>query len=408
MKQKVVVIGHGYTSRLGIIRSLAELDCEITVIAMVFHDWLGRYVRFNWRMPIDCYSKHVDRMFYCYAKDGDVLIDLLLKNCSDTHQKVIIIPDSDFSAEVIDKNQDRLKEHFLFPHINHTPGAVGHWMHKTVQKKLALEIGLNVTQDCTVTVKGGHYSTPKGIHYPCFTKPLATISGGKQFLKRCDNEIELCKVLEKASRQFPNTEVLVEDFKVIGTEYAVVGFSDGTNIIIPGVIEFIVNSKSHFGIAREGIIMPISGFEPLLDQFKTFVRRVGFFGLFDIDFYESDGEMYFGEMNLRFGGSGYAYTAMGVNLPAMLVLALRGENIAEMPQQVTATATYVNERMCLDDYFHGYINEKEYHNIIQAADIQFVDDENDPNPNKNLQKEFFKIRLKRIRLQIKKKFKKLF
>ena len=407
MKQKVVIIGHGYTSRLGIIRSVAALDCDITVIAMVFHDWLGRYVRFNWRKPVDCYSKHVDRMFYCYDKGGEILIDLLLKKCSDTHQKVIVIPDSDFSAAVIDKYQDRLKEHFLFPHINYTPGAVEYWMHKTVQKKLASEIGLNVTQDCSVTVKGGNYSMPEGVRYPCFTKPLATISGGKQFLKRCDNEIELRKVLDKASLQFPDTDVLIEDFKVIGTEYAVVGFSDGTNVIIPGVIEFIVNSKSHLGIAREGKIMPIASFETLLEQFKMFVRKVGFFGLFDIDFYESDGKMYFGEMNLRFGGSGYAYTAMGVNLPAMLVMVLRGKSIAKMPQQVTATATYVNERMCLDDYFHGYINEKEYHTIIQSADIQFVEDESDPNPSNNLQKEFFKIRLKRIRLQIKKKLKKI-
>lgn len=405
MKQKVVIIGHGYTSRLGIIRSLAELDCEITVIAMVFYGWFGRALRFDMLKPVDCYSKYVSQSFFCLAKNGEDLIRLLLNKCADSSQKVIIIPDSDFSASVIDNYQEKLKGHFLFPHIHHTPGAVEHWMHKTVQKSLATEIGMNVTHDKTIKIADERYTLPDGIRYPCFTKPLATISGGKQFLKRCDNEAELRKVLDKASLQFHNTDVLVEDFKVIGTEYAVVGFSDGANVVIPGVIEFMVNSSSHFGIAREGKIMPSAGFAPLLDQFKEFVRKVGFCGLFDIDFYESGGMMYFGEMNLRFGGSGYAYSAMGVNLPAMFVRSLRGESIADMKQDVSDMATYVNERMCLDDYLHNYINEEELHNIIQSSDIQFVYDQNDIKPYRHLKREFFKIRLKRIRLQLKDKLK---
>lgn len=386
MKQKVVIIGHGYTSRLGIIRSLAALDCEITVIAMVFQGRLGRYLHFNGGKPVDCHSKYVSRVLYCPAQNGEALVQLLLSRCTDPEQKVIIIPDSDTSASVIDNNQERLKKHFLFPHIHHTPGEVERWMHKTAQKKLATEIGLNVTQDTTITVKDDRYSLPDGIRYPCFTKPLATISGGKQFLKRCDNETDLRKVLDKASLQFHNTEVLVEDFKVIGTEYAVVGFSDGGNVIIPGVIEFIVNSKSHFGIAREGKIMPVTGFEALLEQFKVFVRRVGFCGLFDIDFYESDGKMYFGEMNLRFGGSGYAYTAMGANLPAMLVESLQGKDYSHLLHDIDRTATYANERMCIDDWGFYHLTEKEMRSIISSADIRFVYDENDPGPQRKLEK----------------------
>lgn len=395
MKQKVVIIGHGYTSRLGIVRSLAELDCEITVVAMVFHGRLGRFVRFDWGKPVDCYSKYVNKVLFCYAKGEEDLIRLLLERCVSTPQKTIIIPDSDFSAAVIDRNQERLQEHFLFPHINHTPGAVEHWMHKTVQKQLAKEIGLNVTQDRTVTMRNGHYDLPDGVRYPCFTKPLATISGGKQFLKRCDDEAGLRKVLDGVGKQFPDTEVLVEDFKTIDTEYAVVGFSDGDNVIIPGVIEFIVNSKSHFGIAREGKIMPVAGFERLLEQFKEFVRKVGFVGLFDIDFYESNGEMYFGEMNLRFGGSGYAYTAMGVNLPAMLVRSLRGESINGMKQEVTETATYVNERMCVDDWSFYHITEQEMKSIINSAEIRFIYDDNDRGPQRKLERFIREQRIKR-------------
>lgn len=394
MKQKVVVIGHGYTSRLGIIRSLGQIGCDITVVVMVFHGRLGRLIRFDGGKPVDCHSKYVNRMFYCYAKGEDELIQLLLNHCVSPDQKVIIIPDSDFSASVIDKHQKELEPHFLFPHIHHKPEAVKQWMDKKRQKLLAKEVGLNVAEGHVVPIRSQHYSLPEEVKYPCFTKPLTTVGGGKQFFKRCDDENTLKQMLDRVG-QVSDMDMLVEDFKTIDVEYAVVGFSDGDNVVIPGIIEFIVNSKSHFGIAREGKIMPITGFESLLEQFKEFVRQIGFCGLFDIDFYESDGKMYFGEMNLRFGGSGYAYTAMGVNLPAMLVRALRGESIADMQQEVTDTATYVNERMCIDDWSFYHITEKEMRSIIDSANIRFVYDKSDQGPQKKQERYIQQNRVKR-------------
>lgn len=399
MKSKVVVIGHGYTSRLGIIRSLAELDCELTIVAMVSHGFWGRLIRWEGGKPIDCYSKYVKKVKYSPAQDEEALVKLLLEECVDPNQKVILIPDSDFSAVVIDRNQERLKEHFLFPHINHTPGLVEHWMEKTVQKELAKNVGLNVPDGRVVVVENQHFVFPENVHYPCFTKALATISGGKQFLKRCDNETELRQLLDKVSLKY-NTRVLIEDYKSIDTEYAVVGFSDGSNVVIPGVIEFVVNSKSHFGIARQGKIMPVTGFEELLGQFREFVRKIGFCGLFDIDFYESHGVMYFGEMNLRFGGSGYAYMVMGANLPAMMVNYFKGMDIMDMPCKVEETASYVNERMCMDDFLHGYINENEFHEIIDSAQIHFVFDDADPGPQRKLKRYLGFQRLNRIRMKI--------
>ena len=394
MKQKVVIIGHGYTSRLGIIRSLASLDCEITVIAMVSYNYWGRILRLNWGKPIDCYSKFVHQMYYSPLKDGERLINLLLEKCTDSHQKVIIIPDTDFSAMVIDNNQKRLSEHFLFPHINYEQGAVGKWMDKEKQKSLARAVGLNVANSKIVNIVDGRYEIPNGIDYPCFTKPIITIVGGKQYFKRCDTKEDLSKLLNFASRE-KNIRFLVEDFKEITTEYAVLGFSDGNNVVIPGIIEFIANSKSHFGIAREGKVLPVTGFESLIENFKEFVRRMGFCGLFDIDFYESDGKLYFGEMNLRFGGSGYAVTKKGVNLPAMMVKNLCGENYINMPHSISSSSTYVNERMCLDDWSSYHITETDYRSIINHADIKFVYDNEDPGPYRKMRHYFLMQRLKR-------------
>ena len=395
MKQKVVIIGHGYTSRLGIIRSLAVLDCEITVVVMVLQNWWGRLIRLNFGKPVDCHSRYVQHMYYCPAKDGDRLINLLLEKCTDPHQKVVVIPDTDFSAMVIDNNQERLSEHFLFPHINHEQGAVARWMDKDMQKTLARDVGLNVAKSKIVNILDGRYDIPDDIEYPCFTKPVITIVGGKQYFKRCNTKEDLSRLLDFASRE-NNIAILVEDFKDITTEYAVLGFSDGYNVVIPGIIEFIANSKSHFGIAREGKVMPVEGFEGLLELFTEFVRHMGFCGLFDIDFFESGGKLYFSEMNLRFGGSGYAITKMGVNLPAMMVNYLSGNSYDVFPKSITTIATYVNERVCIDDWCYNYISEFDRQKIINSRDIKFVYDEDDPGPSYKLERNIKLLRIKRV------------
>lgn len=51
MNPKVVIIGHGYLSRLSLIRSVAEIGCDVTVIVTMYGD------EYTIR-PLDCYSKY--------------------------------------------------------------------------------------------------------------------------------------------------------------------------------------------------------------------------------------------------------------------------------------------------------------------------------------------------------------
>ena len=377
-KQKVVIIGHGSTSRLGIIRAVASMGCEISVIVMTWYRHGHKSI--DTRKPFDCYSKYVSHIYYCFAKDDQGLIKILLDKCIDSKQKVILFPDSDFTAATIDDNQDVLSPYFVFPRIGNDSGSIRHWMSKDVQKELAEDIGLCVSKAQIIELCDGAFSIPKGIRYPCFTKALVTINGGKQLFKCCENEKELQCHLAETAKAFPNLKVFVEDFKRIDIEYAVLGFSDGKEVMIPGVIQFLRNTTSHFGIAMTGMIEPTKGYESLLNQFREFVLRIGFIGVFDIDFYLSEGNYYFGEINLRFGGSGYAVTEMGVNLPAMLIRHLRGEDYHCLNGEIESSASYVNERMCEDDWYRGYISAEEYRKIVDSADISFVKDKKDPRP----------------------------
>ena len=85
-------------------------------------------------------------------------------------------------------------------------------------------------------------------------------------------------------------------------------------------------------------------------------------------------------MNFRYGGSGYAYTAMGVNMPDMFVRSLTGQSIEGMQQEIQKEAVFINERMCKDDWLGSYITTKEFLRLMKSADVSFVKDSEDPKP----------------------------
>ena len=392
MRQKVVVIGHGFTSRLGIIRSLGKAGYDVTVIVVVVDMRKGKP---DLTAPVDSYSKYVETVHYCLP-DGELLIKLLLDKCQDKGQKPVIIPDSDFAAAVIDRNQKRLEAHFLFPHINHVPGAVVKWMDKARQKDAALDVGLNAAAGRVIQVTGGNYEIPAGITYPCFVKPLVTLVGAKTGVGKCCTEEELRINIDRMIRRSSDVSVLVEEYIDIHQEYSLVGVSDGKTVCIPGILKMeSFASGVHYGVAKRGRIVPLAGFEAVVERFKSFVVKTGFAGIFDIDFFESWGVFFFCEMNFRCGGSGYAYTRSGVNLPQMFVQSMLGESV-DGNARIEDSAVFVNGRMCLDDWYSGFIPTREFKSACRNCDISFIADEEDPLPEKAFRRTVRRKALKRM------------
>ena len=220
------------------------------------------------------------------------------------------------------------------------------------------------------------------------------MNGGKGGMRKCNNPDELAAALDYVIQYRNRTvKVLVEDYKEIETEYALLGFSDGNQVIIPAILEFLIVSKQHKGIALKGKVVPTGSFEYLVEQFKRFVLEMGFVGVFDIDFYKSGGQFYFCEMNLRFGGSGYAVTKMGVNLPAIMIESFYGESIERFSKMISKTTIYVNEKMCMDDWNGGQISRKEFETLISDSEIRFIPDEKDINPQVQYKKQVLRCYL---------------
>jgi predicted ATP-grasp superfamily ATP-dependent carboligase len=384
MNPKVVVIGHGYTSRLSIIRSVGMAGYDVDVVVIYYGN------KVPCEKPVDCYSKYVSKVLYSPSGNEEALVQLLLNTYKDCSPKPILVPESDYAVQTIDNQLSRLGYQFLVPNIDHKEGAVAAWLDKQKQKAQARSVGLTVA-DCTrITIKDGNYTIPEGVKYPCFPKPA---DGGKRGLGRCDTKEALDKTLRYMAT-IRDMDVLVEDFLSIDKEYALLGFSDGNEVVIPAILynEQMAHG-GHFGVAKRGQVLPIIGYESLVEKFKQLIRSIGFVGLFDIDFLECQGQFYFDEINFRFGGSGYAVTKAGANLPAMMADFFVGNRKTDA-WHLTAPVSFVNERTCLDDWFYDFTSFKEYVNDTSHVDICFIKDEDDAAPYKAYVKYVKKMRIK--------------
>lgn len=392
MKPKVIIIGHGYISRLGVARALGIAGYPVAIVAMV-----GKQQQLkNVRKPLDCYSKYVKEFYFCQS-DQDTLVRFLIETFANKTCKHIIIPVSDFSASTVDSHIDVLKPYFLLPNINMQQGEIKKWMNKELQKQRAREIGLLAANGVSITIKDGKFTIPEIISYPCFCKPLATIVGGKLGLKKCNNKEELDAHLQFLAKENKNIDVHIEEFLTIDKEFALVGFSDGNNVIIPGVYQIReMSCGGHFGVARFGEVYPYELYSEMIENFKELIKSIHLVGVFDIDFLLCQGKFYFDEINMRFGGSGSAITQMGINLPAMLADYLSTGKYSSESCLITKSATYVNERMCLDDWYYGNISSKHFKELLNNSDISFVKDEDDCMPYQIFKKEIRCVYIKGI------------
>lgn len=151
--------------------------------------------------------------------------------------------------------------------------------------------------------------------------------------------------------------------------------------MIPEVIdEQILGHGEHAGVTCFGRVLPADAFDAdFLDRLRVFLRSTGFVGLFTVDVFQSGEKLFFGELNLRIGGSGVAVMAAGVDLATMAADTLRGcESIDETAQ--CREMTFASERPLLNDRITGYIDRKEYQRLLRSADCRFLDAKDDRGP----------------------------
>ena len=312
--KRIIIIGRNYSTVLGLARSLGEAGYDVRLLALTqsVADIASesRYISKTIYVPFDFFEEE--------SAEQEIRA---LEELRGNEEKVLIIPGRDITCLMLEKHWDRLSPHFYFPNINNIPGKLSSFSDKDVQKKLADECGIPVPKgNAFLTDENGISLAVKESVFPCFVKPLSSSRSmhEKNYIVACEDAESLASMMRLARDEGKCPQMLVEQKLDIKRELSAYGMAARGQVFIPAVIETLRSGLgTHMGVAAEGKVLPISSFGDLKEKLELFVKKSGLSGLFCVDLAETPDGIYFLEMNIRMGGSCYAVTMAGVNLPAI-------------------------------------------------------------------------------------------
>lgn len=400
-KPLVVVLSRNYSTGLAVIRSLGAAGYTVDLVANAHKPGLS---------DIACCSKYVRRSIEVVSKkvkDGEdtELLEALFQYASEKVRPVLF-PADDYTASVMDMNRDKLKDIFVMPSIvGGKAGTMVEHMNKTVQGNLARKAGLLTPMEWIISLEND-IVIPEDMVYPCFVKPIESITGYKREMKLCNDKQELRSHLSKLQRKFSNRSILVQEFLNIENEIDLSGVCLDQQIIIPAIIKKTNVAQYEKGVTLAGKVVPFAELGEIQTQIIEMMKSYHYIGMFDLEFNVVGDKIYFNEVNLRSGGPNYSYFMSGVNLPALFVKEATGQEHTPEEEKVEAYGkSFIYEKVAWDDYIHGFMTKRELDTCIAEADIPLLYSNEDPAPGqlfirkitKTARKKKIKQKLKKIR-----------
>ena len=369
---RAVIASRYWPTALSLIRSLGAAGFEVDLAVSVPHEGESKFA---------ASSKYVGRYAETVCKsiktadDEDLLqalIDLAGQDENSGGELPVLLPADDYTSSLIDRNLDRLKTLYITPDaMGGRQGAITELMNKRTQNRIASECGLPCPDEWTVDLRD--ISIPDDVKYPCYCKPVISFVGYKGEMAKCSSPDELRDHLEYLKSRNPDREILVQEFLEIDKEISISGASirsrDGSSVkvVIPAAISKGRPAKYERGVAITGTLVDTTVLGGLVSGIEKLLNTMDYNGMFDMDFHCSGDRIYFGEVNLRSGGTSYAYYLSGVNLPAVMVKGLRygAEAVGEEETKLEEFGrTFVYEKVLWKDHLQGYLTKKEVKDIL--------------------------------------------
>ena len=396
---KVIVIGQNYNTSLGLIKSVGEGGIKCATVKFRRSRSLLKTLIQALFSPDLC-SKHVSRWVIIPKEPEETLISGLIANFGDKSNKKIILPADDYCAFVLDKNYVLLSDYFYVPHITNRNYSLAYYMDKQNQKNTAEKCGINVSKTWSVNIKRGeNVLIPKGVVYPCITKPQSSIGLPKSYIQKCNNTNELQLLLNHIADE-ASCEILIEEFIEIEEEFTIPGSSNGIDVLIPSFLKKIVIGKGlHKGVTICGKVEDSNLYQTECAKLISLMKTIGYIGIFDIEILKSGNKFYLNEINFRNGAAGLSLTKAGINLPSIYVKNQLDNLAFTFSYSQFKETTFVNDKAALEHYLAGECTKSEYNKLINDVMVHLIDNEDD----RLAQLSFKLLRLKSLILKILKK-----
>ena len=414
---RVVIASRYWPTALSLIRSLGAAGFDVDLAASVPHKGESKFA---------ASSRYVNRSVetVCRSiKTADetevlqVIIDMAEKERGEgtDGELPVLLPADDYTSSLIDRNLDMLKSLYVTPDaMGGRQGAITELMNKRTQNRLASECGLPCPAEWVIDLRD--INIPEDMIYPCYCKPVISFAGFKGEMAKCSSPDELREHLEYLKSRNPDREILVQEFIDIDREISIAGTSirsrdkSYVRVIIPAAISKGRPAVYERGVAITGTLVPVDVLGELVSGIEKLLNTMDYSGMFDMDFHCSGDKIYFGEVNLRSGGTSYAYYLSGVNLPALTLKGFRegAESISDEEASLKEPGkTFVYEKVLWRDYIQGFLTKREVKEIVGNADFGLINDPSDPAPGKLYDKYVHESINKRKKKGIKKRVKRL-
>jgi predicted ATP-grasp superfamily ATP-dependent carboligase len=353
-------------------------------------------------------SRYLQRTVEVYTpsiqeSSGEELIQALIaEKRRDPDGECVLFPVDDFSCTIIYSNSRRLTDAgFLMPHTSDGAAhGLTELMDKRLQSEAASAAGLAVPAETVISLRD-EIEIPESVVYPCFVKPLKSIAGRKLEMGVFYDREHLRRHLVKMKEAFSDRSVLVQEYLHIDCEYDVSGVCLDERVIIPGVLVKKETSLYERGVTVTGVMRRPDILGDALPKIRKMLASMHYTGVFDMDLSLCGDRLCFGEINLRSGGTNYAFFLSGANLPAVFAdEAAHGAHDAADEVIDRFDRTFVYEKVAWEDYIHGFMTKQALDRALSRADLRLLDDPDDPEPGRRFAR---RIRLSMLKQRVRKR-----
>ena len=298
-EMNVVIIGSIHHNTLGVIRSLGEAGMDKECLRVLI---VGENID---SVNLISKSKYVSAERIHYASTYGEIVPWMLENAP-REGKDVVICCSDGASEAVMNAKESLAEKYQIPTLSMDATEL---MVKSNQNAVAQECGLH-------TPISGDFTISQELDweiFPCIIKPYKSVAGaGKADIHILYSKEELANAWQSLEADAIQIQQYIEK----EMEYQLIGCSldGGRTILIPGFTKILRQPKN----TNTGYLIysPISDLEYDFESVEKFIRRIGYSGLFSVEFIRAkDGTDYFLEINMRNDGNAYCVKSAGVNLP---------------------------------------------------------------------------------------------